>query len=103
MMNENSPICARLIPVCTDVRGELPTRNVPTDTASTLPAITTAVTASTAPQCRMTSAGFSSIPTATKNTATNTSRTGCTRCSTTFSSPDSAISEPAMKAPSTTE
>jgi len=47
--------------------------------------------------------GSINIPTETKKTAANISRTGRTKCSTTFPSPDSAINEPAMNAPNATE
>src|SRR4029079_165980 len=40
MMNENSPICARLIPAATEVCGRLPDMNAPNDTLVTLPATT---------------------------------------------------------------
>ena len=102
-MNENSPICARLIPACTDVRGLNPVRNELIVTNRTLPAITATENASTAPQCCTMMAGSMSMPTEMKKIAANMSRTGMIRCSTTFSSPDSAISEPAMNAPSATE
>ena len=43
------------------------------------------------------------MPTDTKKMAANISRTGCTRCSTVFATPDSATRLPAMNAPSATE
>ena len=43
------------------------------------------------------------MPTETKNTAANTSRTGSMRCSMIFAAPDSATSAPARNAPSATE
>ena len=51
MMNENSPICARLIPDCTERRTPLPATNEPTLTPRTLPHTTTAARISTAPAC----------------------------------------------------
>ncbi len=36
MMNENSPICARLMPACTEVRVPLPVRNAPSGDADDL-------------------------------------------------------------------
>ena len=103
MMKENSPTCASVIPLCTARPSPFPVRKVLTDTAITLPTITTADSTSTAPQCCTTTLGSMSMPTDTKKIATNRSRTGCTSCSTAFSSPDSETSEPAMKAPSATE
>ena len=103
MMKENSPICARLMPACTEVRVPLPVRNAPSDTAITLPTITTTVRTSTGTQCSAISAGSMSMPTETKKMAANMSRTGATRCSIFFTSPDSATSEPPMNAPSATE
>ena len=77
--------------------------NVPTETPISLPTTTTAVSTSTACRCAQTSRGSISIPTDTKNTAANTSRTGSMRCSMIFAAPDSATSAPARKAPSATE
>jgi hypothetical protein len=103
MMKANSPICVRLIPACVLVRTSLPDRNAPTLTASSVPATTTAESTTTATQCSATSRGSIIMPTDTKNTAPNMSRTPTTRCSTRLPSPDSATREPAMKVPSATE
>ena len=103
MMKENSPICARLSPARTEVRIPIPVRKAPSETPTILPTTTVAVSAPTASQWRATSAGSMSMPTETKNTAANTSRTGSTRRSTCFSSPDSATSDPARNAPSAIE
>ncbi len=102
-MNENSPIWARLIPACTEVRTPLAVRNAPRPTATDLPSTTSATSATTATQCCAMSPGSMSIPTDTKKMAANRSRTGRTRASTSCASPDSATSDPAMKAPSATE
>jgi hypothetical protein len=53
--------------------------------------------------CTHTNAGLTVIPTDTKNTATNRSRSGATRCSIDCPRPDSAASMPAKNAPSATE
>ena len=42
-MKENSPICARLMPVCTEVRMSLPPRKAPTEQVTTLPTTTAMV------------------------------------------------------------
>jgi hypothetical protein len=102
-MNANSPICVRLMPACVLVRTSLPDRKAPTLTASSLPITTTTESTTTATQCSATRRGSIIMPTETKNTAPNMSRTPTTRCSTRPPSPDSATSEPAMKAPRATE
>ncbi len=103
MMKENSPIWARLMPACTEVRVPLPARNAPSETPTTLPTMTTAVSTPTAAQCSAIRPGSMSMPTETKKMAANRSRIGRIRCSTCFSSPDSATSEPARNAPRATE
>ena len=103
MMNENSPICARLIPDCTASRSEWPVRNVPADTATTLPTITSSEKARIGPHVSRTTSGSIAIPTETKKMATKRSRIGVMRCAISSPSPDSATSEPAMKAPNATE
>jgi hypothetical protein len=103
MMNENSPICARVMPAWTEMRTLLPVKKAPTETPMVLPTMTSNDSASTGPQWSTMTAGSSSIPTETKKTAANMSRTGWTRCSMGLASPDSAMSEPAMNAPSATE
>ena len=103
MMNENSPIWARLIPAWTAVRVPLPARKAPTVTPSTFPPMTRAVKTSTGNQFATMIAGSISIPTETKKMAANRSRIGRTRLATAASSPDSPTSEPAMNAPSATE
>ena len=104
MMNENSPICARLMPAWIDVRAPLPVRNAPSADAHDLADDHRQRSARRSRrQWRTSSAGSISMPTETKNTAANTSRTGWTRCSIACASPDSATSEPAMNAPSATE
>jgi hypothetical protein len=103
MMNENSPICARLIPACTDVRVPFPVRNAAEDTVTILPPTTSTVNAITAPQWATMTLGSSNIPTETKNTAANMSRTGSTSRSSRWRAPESPASDPARKAPSATE
>ena len=65
--------------------------------------ITASVSASTALQCSVSAVGSMIIPTDTKKIAANMSRTGRTRFSISICCPDSATSDPAMKAPSATE
>ncbi len=103
MMNENSPIWARLNPAFIAVRRPWPARKAPIVTASTFPTMTVSVSTRTAPQCSASALGSMIIPTDTKKIAANMSRTGRTSFSISASCPDSAISEPAMKAPNATE
>ena len=103
MMNENSPICARLIPVWIECLNPLPVMKEPAVTAITFPVITITVRTSTASQCSTITLGSMSDPTETKKIATNMSRTGCTRRSIRTASPDSATRDPMMNAPSATE
>ncbi len=91
------------MPDCTDVRTPCPVKKAPSVTPMILPLITTNVSTAIANQCWAITAGSINMPTETKNTAANMSRTGCTKCSMAFASPDSAISEPAMNAPNATE
>ncbi len=102
-MNENSPIWARLIPACRAVRVPAPVRNALTDTAPTLPTSTSSANTSTCGHSRATMPGSINMPTETKNTATNMSRTGSMSRVTARLSPDSATSEPARNAPSATD
>ena len=103
MMNENSPICARLIPACTEVRVPLPVRKAPNETLTILPRITTRASTSTIAQCAAMTPGSMSSPTETKKMAAKMSRTGCTSRSIASAWPDSATSDPARNAPSATE
>ena len=103
MMNENSPICARLMLAAMEVRTPAPVRKAGMETPMILPPITTVERTRMGSQFARTSAGSMSMPTETKNTAANKSRTGSSRCSMRAPSPDSATSDPAMKAPSATE
>ena len=103
MMNENSPIWARLSPARTELRSPLPDRNAPSDTPSTLPTITSAVNTSTGTQYSSTRYGLICSPTAIKKIAANRSLSGLMRCSTRGPSPDSDTSIPAMNAPSAAE
>ena len=102
-MNENSPICARLMPVWIARRVPLPVRNAPKATAADFPSMTRRMKTAIGSQCCATRAGSISMPTDTKKIAAKRSRTGRTRCSTSCAAPDSATSDPAMKAPSATE
>ena len=65
MMNENSPICARLMLAATEVRIPAPVRKAGIDTPTVLPAITTAERTRMAAQCWRTRPGSMSIPTET--------------------------------------
>ena len=103
MMQENSPICAMLMPACTDVRTGLPVRKAPSETPTTLPTTTMTVSTTMGSQWAAMRAGSISTPTETKKMAAKMSCTGCTRCSMVWPLPLSATREPAMKAPSATE
>ena len=78
MMNENSPTCAMHRPARSALRVPRPARNAPRLTPSTLPPITSAASVRTVSQCSRSGAGSISIPTETKNSAANVSRTGST-------------------------
>ena len=103
MMNENSPIWARLMPARIDVGTLYPVRNEAVLTTTTLPTITSSVKTRTATQWSAISAGLINMPTATKKIAANRSRAGWMIFSTVCATPDSAASAPAMNAPSATE
>ncbi len=103
MMNENSPICAMLIPDFTESRRLRPVRKAPTETATIFPTITSTAKARMGPHQSRTTRGSIAIPTDTKKIATNRSRTGTISCSISFPNPDSATSDPAMNAPNATE
>ena len=104
MMNENSPICARLMPACTDVRVPLPVRNAPSATPTILPTMTTSVsTTHRRPSAARPAPGRSACRPRrrrSRRTCRAPAGPGARSC---FSSPDSATSEPARKAPSATE
>ena len=61
-MNENSPICAMLMPARIDVRIPFPVKNALAETPIILPKRTTAVSAATGPQCCRMSFGSINIP-----------------------------------------
>jgi hypothetical protein len=103
MMNENSPIWARLIPARSECWTPLPARKPPSDTPAILPTSTATVRTSTGAQCSATSDGSISTPIETKKIAAKMSRSGRISCSTFALSPDSATIIPARKAPSATE
>jgi hypothetical protein len=102
MTNENSPICASDRPTRADWPRPLPTKNDAIVTASGLTTSTTIVSATIAGAWASRRAGSMVMPTATKNTAANTSRNGRTWSNTSCEWPDSATSTPATNAPSAT-
>ena len=65
-MNENSPICARLMPTCSEVRVSLPPRKAPAEQVSTLPKTTARVISRIGCQYSRSIAGWMSSPMATK-------------------------------------
>ena len=80
-MNENSPICARLMPTWSEVRVSLPPRKAPAEQVSTLPSTTAMVISRMGCQYSSSIAGWISRPIATKKMALNMSRTGSTSAS----------------------
>ncbi len=103
MMNENSPIWARESPDWIASRVPRPARKTPRVTPTVLPTSTSTVKPRMIHQDSRIITGLSCMPTATKNTAAKTSRSGRISSSRTLPSPDSAASAPARKAPSATE
>ena len=95
MMNENSPICAMLIPARTDIATPLPEGTPrPTRRPACRRHHDGGQRQRRPPSARATRRGSMSIPTDTKNTAAKTSRTGSTSRSMLWARPDSATSAP---------
>jgi hypothetical protein len=72
------------MPASMERRVPLPDKNAPSDTPTILPTITTSVRAATGAKCATIKLGLIDIPTDTKKIAANMSRTGVTKCSTSF-------------------
>ena len=84
MMNENSPICARLSPLITEVFSVAPVRRAPNPQNSERPMMATKAMTTMAPRFSVTARGVTSMPTDTKNTAPNRSLMGLNSASTRF-------------------
>jgi len=102
MMKENSPICAKPMPVRKALRVSCPPTNVPNVQVTTFPATTAMVMTTMGSQCRTSMPGSISSPMATKKIALNMSRTGSIIFSTRWISRDSAMTAPIKNAPSAT-
>ena len=76
MMKENSPIWARLSPVCTASGAGVPANIAPSGDADQLAHIRTTTRSASAGQCAAMSCGSIIMPTETKKTAAKTSRSG---------------------------
>ena len=81
MMNENSPICDKLIPVCIDCFRGCPENSAPIVDKNDCPRITAKVKIPTGTAYFTSISGLINIPTDTKKTAPNKSLTGLTKCS----------------------
>ena len=103
IMKENSPICARLKPHKIEVCRFCPESSTPPAEKISLPAMVTIISTIMGSQYSTSSAGSTSMPTETKNTAPKISFTGVKRCSIFSEFGASAISEPIIKAPSAAE
>ena len=99
----NSPICARLVAIVSAVRCEWPNRRTSPKAARDLPKIMMASVASTASGCSIRISGSNSMPTETKNSTANASRSGSVSWAARWLSSDSFSTIPAKKAPSAKE
>ena len=102
-INANSPICARLVAIVSAVRCEWPNMRTSRSAATDLPKIIIARVPSTASGCSSRIIGSNSIPTETKNSTANASRSGRVSCAARWLSSDSFSTIPAKKAPSAKE
>ena len=103
MMNENSPICARLSPLITEVFSVAPDNRAPNPQNSERPMMATKAMTTMAPRFSVTAAGVTSMPTDTKNTAPNRSLMGLNSASTRIACTVPARMDPARNAPSAEE
>ena len=99
MMNENSPIWARLKPAFTAVLSDWPDKSAPRQQKSERPATVTTASSTTAPRLSSTAKGATSMPTETKNTAPNRSLSGLNRAAMRGACTVPARIDPAMNAP----
>src|SRR5688572_2063015 len=81
IINENSPICDKLIPVCIDDLSGCPAIITPTVTKNGLANNNTSVASNTGNQYSLITEISISIPTETKNTAPNMFFSGLVTCS----------------------
>ena len=103
IIKENSPICARLKPQCTEVLRLWPEASTPPVEKISLPIIVATTSTKIGSACSRRIAGSTIMPTDTKKTAPNKSLIGATRCSIFSALGASAIKEPMMKAPKAEE
>ncbi len=102
-MNENSPICDRLIPQLTEVLSDSPDRKAPRKVNTGLPMSTTSVMATIAPTFSTIDEGDKSMPTDTKKMAPKKSFKGLKSLSMRWPCTVPARTEPARNAPSAEE
>ena len=99
-MNENSPICARLAAMVSAISLDLPSIRTTAQAASDLPTMMIASVSSTSSGCSSRIIGSNSMPTETKNSTANASRSGSESSAALWPCGDSLSSMPAKNAPS---
>ena len=99
-MNENSPICAKLADTVSAVLSGYRNASTRPAAATVLPSMMMATTASTCSGRSHKTAGLNSMPTDTKKSTANASRSGSDSCAARWLNSDSRITMPAKKAPS---
>ena len=102
-MNENSPICARLADTVSAVLSGYRNASTIANAASDLPNRMIETTMRTFSGCSSRIAGLKSMPTDTKKSTENASRSGSDSSAARWLSADSRITIPAKKAPSANE
>ncbi len=102
-MKENSPICARLAEIVSAVRSGWPKASTIARAATDLPITMMRNVAITGQKSRTMMDGSNSIPTETKNSTANASRSGSVSSAARWLSSDSLRIMPAKKAPSANE
>ncbi|MNE86334.1 hypothetical protein D3C80_1834250 [compost metagenome] len=100
MMKENSPICARLAEIVNAVPVGWPNARTMKNAAADLPNMMMPAVASTCQGCSIRMPGLNSMPTETKNSTANASRSGSESLAALWLSSDSLSSMPAKNAPS---
>ena len=99
-MNENSPICARLAEIVSAVMRGCPNSRTMKNAAMDFPRTMMNTVASSGNGSRYAIIGSTSMPTETKNSTANASRSGSVSCAARWLSSDSLRIMPAKNAPS---